>query len=302
LLIQSRVAESYFALRALDEDRAIVRDTLVAYRGSLDVTTRRFEEGDVAEIDVARMQAEVASTEAQASALDQQRAQVAHALAVLLGEPASTFDIAAVAWSSEPWAGAVPVIPAGIPADVLQRRPDVTASYASLLAAQKRVGIARAAWFPTLNLTASGGYASGDLGNLFEDTVKNWSLTGILAQAIFDGGRRNAGIDYAKGGLNAAFADYQQSALVAFADVEDQLSDLTYLKQQQTAQEQAVSAATRALAMSQSRYTNGSSSQLEVLDAQRQLLVIRRQALKVRAAQYQSTVGLIRALGGGWTS
>jgi multidrug efflux system outer membrane protein len=185
---------------------------------------------------------------------------------------------------------------------VLQRRPDVTASYASLLAAQKRVGIARAAWFPTLNLTASGGYASGDLGNLFEDTVKNWSLTGILAQAIFDGGRRNAGIDYAKGGLNAAFADYQQSALVAFADVEDQLSDLTYLKQQQTAQDQAVSAATRALAMSQSRYTNGSSSQLEVLDAQRQLLAIRRQALKVRAAQYQSTVGLIRALGGGWTS
>ena len=100
----------------MDEDRTIVRDTLVAYRGSLDVTTRRVEEGDVAEIDVARMQAEVASTEAQGSALDQQRAQVAHALAVLLGEPASDFDIATVAWSSEPWAGAVPVIPAGIPA------------------------------------------------------------------------------------------------------------------------------------------------------------------------------------------
>jgi multidrug efflux system outer membrane protein len=302
LLIQSRVAESYFALRALDEDRAIVRDTLTAYRGSLDVTTRRFEEGDVAEIDVARMQAEVASTEAQASALDQQRAQVAHALAVLVGEPAGTFDIATVAWSSEPWAGAVPVIPAGIPADVLQRRPDVTASYASLEAAQKRAGIAKAAWFPTLSLTASGGYASGDIDDLFNDMAKTWSLTGILSQAIFDGGRRNAGIDYAKGGLNAAFANYQQSALTAFADVEDQLSDLTYLKQQQTAQDQAVSAATRALAMSQSRYTNGSSSQLEVLDAQRQLLTIRRQALKVRAAQYQSTVGLIRALGGGWTS
>ena len=302
LLIQSRVAESYFALRALDEDRAIVRDTLAAYRGSLDVTTRRFEEGDVAEIDVARMQAEVASTEAQGAALDQQRAQLAHALAVLLGEPASDFDVAAVAWSSEPWAGAVPVIPAGIPADVLQRRPDVTAAYASLLAAQKRVGIAKAAWLPTLSLTASGGYASGNLGNLFEDTAKNWSLTGILAQAIFDGGRRNAGIDYAKGGLDAAFADYQQSTLVALSDVEDQLSDLTFLKSQQTAQDQAVSAATRALAMSQSRYTNGSSSQLEVLDAQRQLLAIRRQALKVRAAQYQSTVGLIRALGGGWTS
>ncbi len=249
---------------------------------------------------MARLQSEVSSTEAESAALDQQRAQLAHALSILLGEPASTFDLAATTWASQPWAGAVPVIPAGIPVDVLTRRPDVVAAYTSLEAARKRVGIAKAAWLPTLSLTASGGYASSDLDSLFKDSAKTWSLAGILSQAIFDGGARRAGIDYARGGLDAAFAGYQQNVLTAFADVEDQLSDLTYLQQQQVSEDQAVQSATRALAMSQSRYTNGSSSQLEVLDAQRQQLAIRRQALRVRAAQYQSTVGLIRAIGGSW--
>ncbi len=300
LLIQSRVAQSYFALRSLDEERAIVADTLSAYQSSLQVTQKRYQEGDVAQLDVARLETEVASNQAEAYALDQQRANIAHALSVLVGEPASTFDVATVAWSQEPWAGAVPVIPAGVPSQVLERRPDVIAAQAALDAAQKRVGVAKAAWFPTLTLTASGGYASGDLSNLFDKGSETWSLAAILSQAIFDGGRRNAGIDYAKGGLDAAFAGYQQQVLVAFSDVEDQLSDLSYLHQQQSAEDLAVDAANRALAQSQSRYRNGSSSQLEVLDAQRSQLAIRRAALRVRAAQYQSTVGLIRALGGGW--
>jgi multidrug efflux system outer membrane protein len=301
LLVQSRVAQSYFALRALDEDRAIVADTLSAYQTSLKVTQRRFEEGDVAQLDVARLETEVQSTQAEAYALDQQRADLAHALSVLVGEPASTFDVTAAAWNTQPWANAVPVIPAGVPSQVLQRRPDILAAEASLNAAQRRVGVAKAAWFPSLSLTASGGYASSDLGNLFDKGAEGWSLAALLSQAVFDGGRRNAGIDYARGGLDAAFATYQQQVLVAFADVEDQLSDLTYLRQQRTAEDGAVDAATRALAQAQSRYKNGSSSQLELLDAQRQQLAIRRQALRVRAAQYQSTVGLIRALGGGWT-
>jgi multidrug efflux system outer membrane protein len=302
LLVQSRVAQSYFALRALDEDRAIVADTLTAYQASLKVTQRRFEEGDVAQLDVARLETEVQSTQAEAYALDQQRADLAHALSVLVGEPASTFDIAVGSWNSQPWAGAVPVVPAGLPSQVLQRRPDVVAAEASLNAAQKRVGVAKAAWFPSLSLTASGGYASNDLGNLFDKRAEGWSLAGLLSQAVFDGGRRDASINYAKGGLDAAFATYQQQVLVAFADVEDQLSDLTYLQQQRTAEDAAVDAATRALGQAQSRYKNGSSSQLELLDAQRQQLAIRRQALRVRAAQYQSTVGLIRALGGGWSA
>lgn len=302
LLIQGKVAQTYFALRALDEDRAIVADTLAAYRSSLKVTQRRYEEGDVAQLDVARLETEVARTQSEAYSLDQQRANLVNVLAVLVGEPAPSFDLTAAQWSAQPWSGAVPVIPAGVPSDVLQRRPDVIAAEASLHAAQRRVGVASAAWFPRLTLTASGGYASTDLDTLFDTGMEGWSLAAILTQAVFDGGRRNAGIDYARGELDAAFAGYQQQVLVAFQDVESQLSDLDYLQQQQVAEDQAVDAATRALAQSASRYRNGQSSQLEVLDAQRQQLAIRRQALKVRAAQYQSTVGLIRALGGGWQS
>ncbi|WP_443750228.1 efflux transporter outer membrane subunit [Asticcacaulis solisilvae] len=300
LLVQSRVAQSYFALRALDEDRAIVAETLDAYRGSLKVTKSRFANGDVAELDVARLETEVSATEAEALALDQQRAELANALSVLVGEPATTFDVKAQTWASQPWAGAVPVIPAGIPSNVLKRRPDVLAAEASMTAAERRVGVARAAWFPSLTLTGNGGYASTDLDTLFDKGSQTWSLAGILTQAVFDGGRRNANIDYAKGGMEASFAGYRQSVLVAFSDVEDQLSDLSYLRQQEAAEGRAVDASNRALRQAQSLYRNGSSSQLEMLDAQRQQLAVRRQALRVRAAQYQSTVGLIRALGGGW--
>ncbi len=302
LLIQARVAQSYFALRALDEDRAIVADTLNTYRQSLDVTQTRFREGDVAELDVARLQTEVATTEAEGLALDQQRAQLTHALATLIGENATGFDVQAQAWNAEPWAAAVPVIPAGIPSQVLQRRPDVSAAQDQLDAAALRVGVAKAAWFPTLSLTADGGYESSDLGHLFDTASHSFTLAGILSQAIFDGGRRNASIDYAKGGLDVAFTGYHQTVLVAFQDVEDQLTDLDYLRKQQGAEDAAVAAANRAYAMSQSRYREGSSSQLDVLDAQRSLLAVRRQALHVRAAQYQSSVGLIRAIGGAWTA
>lgn len=301
LLVAGTVAETWFALRALDEERAIVGDTLEAYRTTLSVTQRRFEAGDVAELDVARLRTEVSSTESELLALDRQRAQIENALAILIGEPAPAFALEAQSWASQPWAGHVPVVPAGIPSDVLKRRPDVRAAELSMQAAQRRVGIAKAAWFPSLTLTASGGYASSDLGDLFEDAGRNWSLTGLLAQAIFDGGRRNANIAVAKGDLDIAFAGYRQQVLIAFADVEDELAARQTLEAQARTQTEALNAATRALDLSQSRYRNGYVSQLDLLDAQRSELRIRRQALQVRAAQYQSSVRLIRALGGDWT-
>lgn len=301
LLVQAYVAETYFALRALDEDRAIVAETLSAYRATLTVTQRRFDAGDVAELDVVRLQSEVATTEAELLAIDRQRAQIENALAVLVGELASTFTLPPGEWEAQSWAAAVPEIPAGLPSELLTRRPDVLASERTMQAAQKRVGIAKAAWFPRLSLTASGGVASSDLGDLFSDASRNWSLTGILAQAIFDGGRRKANTELAEGDLAIAFAQYRQSLLVAFADTEDQLSSLSLLKGQAQMQDQALTAAQRALDLSQTRYKHGLVSQLEVLDAQRSYLRIRRQALQVRAQQYQSTVRLIRALGGEWT-
>lgn len=297
LLVQADVAQTYLALRAIDEERALVRDTVAAYRGTLNLIERRYAAGDVSELDVVRVGTQVASTESEALALDRRRAELEHALAVLVGATASDFAVAVA-----PWSTALPVIPAGVPSAVLTRRPDVTAAQQSMRAAQARVGVARAAWFPQLSLTASGGGASTELGDLFKWSARSWGIGALLSLPIFDGGRREAGVDNANAELDIALASYRDQVLVAFRDVEDQLSSLRLLTDQAEAQSRAIAAATRATVLSDSRYRNGFVSQLDLLDAQRSELTNRRQALQVRSAQYQATVGLVRALGGGWGS
>jgi multidrug efflux system outer membrane protein len=295
LVVQADVAQNYLQLRALDTERALVRRTLEAYRGTLDLTERRYRAGDVAELDVSRAKTEVAATESEALALDRRRAELEHAIAVLVGEVASNFSIA-----DAPWSSALPVIPAGVPATVLTRRPDVSAAQDAMLAAQARAGAAKAAWFPSLSLTAAGGRASPELADLFTWPARAWGVAALIAQPIFDGGRRNADIQYAGGEMDVAVARYREQVLVAFRDVEDQLAALRLLSEQAEAQERAVNSAARTTALSDSRYRNGFVSQLELLDAQRSELRNRRAALQVRSAQYQATVGLVRALGGGW--
>jgi multidrug efflux system outer membrane protein len=295
LLVQADVARTYLALRAVDEERALVRETVAAYRDTLDLTERRYQAGDIAELDVARIRTEVAATESEALALDRQRAELEHALAVLVGEAASGFRI-----DASDWATALPVIPPGVPSTLLARRPDVSAAQSSMLAAQARVGVAQAAWFPNLSLTASGGYASPELGDLFQWSARAWGIGALLSLPLFDGGRREAGVQNASAELDAALAEYREQVLVAFRDVEDQLSALRLLSEQAEAQSRAVASASRATLLSDSRWRNGYVSQLELLDAQRSELFNRRQALQVRSARYQATVGLVRALGGGW--
>lgn len=295
LAVQAETAQAYLALRALDVERALVRETVEAYAGTLRLTQRRYEAGDVAELDVARVETEVAATEAQALALDRQRAALEHALAVLVGAAASDFSLPVA-----PWATALPTIPAGVPATVLARRPDVAAAQASLLAAQARLGVAEAAWFPGIALTGAGGFASADLGDLFRWSARAWSVGALLSLPIFDGGRRKAGVEDAKAQLDAALANHRAQVLVAFREVEDQLSALRLLHEQSLAQARAVDAALRATRLSDARYRNGLVSQLELLDARRSELRNRRQALQVRSAQFQATVSLVKALGGGW--
>ncbi|HKX44229.1 MAG TPA: TolC family protein, partial [Burkholderiaceae bacterium] len=198
------------------------------------------------------------------------------------------------------WTGALPIVPPGVPSTLLTRRPDVAAAQSSMLAAQQRVGVAQAAWFPDLSLTANGGFASSELGDLFKWSARSWGIGALLSLPVFDGGRRAAGVQGANAQWDAAAASYREQVLVAFKDVEDQLSALRLLTDQANVQAQAVDAASRASVLSTTRYRNGYVSQLEVLDARRSELANRRQALQVRAAQYQATVGLIRALGGGW--
>ncbi|CAN5876911.1 efflux transporter outer membrane subunit [soil metagenome] len=295
LLVQSDVAQTYFGLRALDAERALVRQTVEAYRDTLRLTERRYRAGDVAELDWARVKTEVSATESQALALDRRRAELEHALALLLGEVPSGFAVADAAWS-----GPLPLVPPGLPSTLLARRPDVSAAQSSMLAAQARLGVAQLAWFPDVSLTASGGFASTDLGDLFKWSARSWGIGALLSLPLFDGGRREAGVQGANAQWDAAAAGYREQVLIAFKDVEDQLSALRLLADQASAQAQAVDSASRATMLSDSRYRNGYVSQLELLDARRSELANRRLALQVRSAQYQSTVGLIRALGGGW--
>lgn len=297
LLVQSETAQTYLALRALDVERALVRETVAAYADTLRLTQRRWQAGDIAELDVVRVQSEVAATEAEALALDRQRAHLENALAVLVGDAASNFSLDARDWTT-----ALPAIPAGVPATVLARRADVAAAQSALLAAQARVGLAQAAWLPGISLTADGGFASAELRDLFQWSARSWGIGALLSLPIFDGGRREAGVKAAEAQLEGAAASYRGQVLNAFREVEDQLVALRLLHEQSQAQGRAVDGARRASAISETRYRNGLVSQLELLDARRSELRNRRQALQVRAQQYQATVGLIRALGGGWSS
>jgi multidrug efflux system outer membrane protein len=183
---------------------------------------------------------------------------------------------------------------------VLTRRPDVSAAQNAVMAAQARVGVAKAAWFPNIALTASGGYASGELSDLFKWSARAWGVGLLASLPLLDGGRRRAGVDAASAEFDGAIAQYREQVLVAFKDVEDQLASLRLLGEQAQAQGRAVASARRTTSLSDARYRAGYVSQLELLDALRSELRNRRQALQVRSAQYQSTVALVRALGGSW--
>jgi multidrug efflux system outer membrane protein len=295
LLVQAEVAQTYLALRALDAERDLVRGTVKTFVDTQRLTEQRFNAGDVAELDVARSRTEVAATESEAIALDRRRSELEHALAVLVGEVPSSFQLAETGWSTN-----LPVIPAGVPATILARRPDVSAAQDTLLAAQQRVGVAKAAWFPNIALTASGGQASSEISDLFKWSARAWGVGALLSLPIIDGGRREAGVQIANADMDGALARYREQVLGAFRDVEDQLAALHTLAEQADAQSRAVASAARTTALSDARYRGGFVSQLELLDAQRSELRNRRQALQVRSAQYQATVGLVRALGGGW--
>ncbi len=295
LLAQADVAQNYLALRALDAEHALVQRTAAAYRETLAITERRFRGGSVAELEWVRAQAELAAIESDALAIDRRRTEVEHALAVLTGESPTLFQLPAQDWTS-----ALPVVPAGVPDTVLARRPDIAAAQRAIEAAQTRLGLARTAWLPGLTLTASGGSASVGLGDLLQASARTWSIGALLGATVFDGGRREAGIQVADSELESSLVSYREHVLVALREVEDQLSALQLLAGQAQAQSAAVTLGSRAALLADSRYRSGLASQLDVLDARRTELRNRREALQVRSAQYQATVRLIRALGGGW--
>lgn len=295
LLVQAEVATTYFALRAVDDEAAILGDTIESYRRSVEVTRALVREGERSRLDQDRAEGQLADAEGEQQVLRRRRAALANALAVLVGEAASTFELP----PQSPLAGP-PVIPAGLPSAMLARRPDVRAASEAMYAAQARVGAAQAQWFPTLSLTASGGRASSDLGALLESGAGLWSVGALVLAPILDGGRRSQNVARTRAELDRSFAEYRRTLLTAFRDVEDQLSAIDALHAEAEDRTRSTGAFTRAADVANARYRDGEVSQLELLDAQRAALLAQRQLCQVTGAQNQATALLIRALGGSW--
>ena len=296
LLVQAEVAHTYLALRGIDAEHALAQRSLQAWRQTLEITEQRLRNGSVAELALLRLRAEHHQARTEVLTLERRRAELENALALLLGEVSSGFVLA----QAPGWAPRVPAVPSGIPSEVLVRRPDVAAAAQQLQAAQARSSAAQRAWWPSLSLTTSGGQASALLVDLLRSSMRAFSLGALLATPLLDGGRREANLAQAQADEAEALARSRGQVLTAFKEVEDQLVALRVLAEQAGHQQQAADAATRAAGLSASRWNNGLASHLELLDAQRSAWRSQAAALQAQSARAQATVGLIRALGGGW--
>jgi multidrug efflux system outer membrane protein len=262
------------------------------------VTARRFELGDIGEFDLSRAKTELATARAEAIGLQRQRANTEHALAVLLGRP-----VAAFAAPSRPLdeAGRLPLIPAGLPSSLLERRPDIAAAQRAMEASNARIGVAKSAMFPALTLNAAAGGASGNtVAEVFKWSSRSWVLGALMSMPLIDGGRNKANISRSEAALEESVGTYRQNVLVAFAEVEDNLAGLRILAGQTVQIEDAMVSARRSSDLAQKLYDAGRSSYLDLLDAQRNLAAVERAAVQLRGNRAVTTVALIRALGGGW--
>ncbi len=300
LTLQADVAQNYFTLRALDAEIATVTATVGLRKEQVRLVRSRFEGGIGNELDVARAETELATTEADAASLGQRRSQLENALAILVGSNPTTFQLPAAtnsSWNPEP-----PSIPAGLPADLLERRPDVAEAERQLAAANARIGVAKAAFFPVVSLTAYGGYLSGDIQTLFNWDSRVWSIGPSISLPIFAGGRIRANHRRAQAAFEESVARYRQQVLVAFGDVENSLAGIRYLAEQSAAQQRAVANARRAASLAAERYQSGIVSYLEVVDANREVLQAERGNDQLAGQRLNATVQLIKALGGGWNA
>jgi outer membrane protein, multidrug efflux system len=298
LSLQAEVAQNYFTLRGLDAERSIVDATVGLRQEQVRLVRSRFEGGVGNELDVARAETELATAQADAAALARQRAQLENALAILVGSNPSTFRLPAL--TNANWNPRPPTVPAGLPSELLERRPDVAQAERQLAAANARIGVAKASFFPVVSLTASGGYLSGDAQSLFNWDSRVWSLGPSISLPIFAGGRLHANYRRARAAFDESVALYRQQVLVAFGDVEDSLAAIRYLADQAAAQRRAVSTARRAADLSADRYRSGIVSYLDVVDADREALAAERASAQLASQRLIAAVQLIKALGGGW--
>ena len=296
LSFQSELAADYFTLRIDDEQSRLLNATVDAFQKSLEITQNRYRAGVAAKSDVAQAQTQVETTRAQAIAVGVQRAQLEHAIAVLIGKPPAEFSI-----EPEPFRSDIPEVPAGVPSTLLERRPDIAAAERRMAAANAQLGVAIAAYYPDLTLSASYGFVGPVLGSLIQASNAVWALGPTLAETIFNGGLREAQVEAAKAAYDQTVADYRQTVLGGFQQVEDELSNLRILAQQARVQEGAVKAAQESERLTLNDYKAGTVAYTSVVTAQATALSNEQGLLNIQQAQLAANVALIQALGGGWT-
>jgi NodT family efflux transporter outer membrane factor (OMF) lipoprotein len=295
LTLQGDVAADYFQLRGQDALKQLLDSTVVAYRQSLDLTRALYETGIDSDEDVALAETQLETTQAQDAALGVQRAQFEHAIAMLTGQAASTFSIPVVPLKSSP-----PAIPFGVPSLLLERRPDIAAAERLVAQANAQIGIARAAYFPTITLSAAAGLESMSTATWLTWPARFFSIGPAAAETLFDAGLRRATVEQFRAQYDQTVANYRQTVLTAFQQVEDNLASLRILSVEIQYQDRAVKSAERTLALAKDRYRLGIDPYLSVITAETSLLSNQQTAVSLRIQQMTASVGLIEALGGGW--
>ncbi|WP_144151372.1 efflux transporter outer membrane subunit [Paraburkholderia sp. BCC1885] len=295
LVLTTDLASDYYSLRELDSEIDVLNQSVVLQQKALDYVTSEHDLGSVSGLDVLQQKSELDSTKVQAQLLLVQRAQFEHAIAALVGVPAPQFVIEPKVVASQ-----VPVIPLGVPSDVLQRRPDVASAERAMAAANAQIGVAKAAFFPSLTLTPSIGWQSTNFADLLSAPSLMWTLGAAVSQVVFDGGRRSANVKFASEGYQQAEANYRQTVLTAFQQVQDGVTGLSVLDGAAKQSHQAVVDSQSLLSLANDRYSGGLVAYLDVITAQQTLLTAERQDVQILGQQMTLSVALVKALGGGW--
>jgi NodT family efflux transporter outer membrane factor (OMF) lipoprotein len=295
LALQAQLATTYFSLRVTDAGRVILDDTVKAFQTNYDLTQNRYRAGVAAKADVVQSQQQLLSVQSQVLDIRASRASLEHAIAVLIGKAPADFALEQV-----PFKARLPDIPVGLPTTLLERRPDIAAAERRMAVANAQIGIAKAAYFPDLTLSASAGTASATLGKLFDAQGLVWSVGAQLAGTLFDFGARSAQVESARAGYDASVSDYRSTVLTGFQEVEDNLATIHWLGEAAVVQEQAVRAARESVALTVNQYKAGTASFLAVALVQASQLSEERTMVQLMGRQLSASVALIRSIGGEW--
>jgi NodT family efflux transporter outer membrane factor (OMF) lipoprotein len=295
LMLQSELAFDYFELRSADAQKQLLDGTVKAYTDALQLTTNRFEGGAAPKSDVAQAQTQLETTRVQATDTDVQRQQFEHAIAILIGKPPAQFTLAPSPLNLQP-----PNIPVGVPSELLERRPDIAAFERRMAEANEEIGIAQAAFFPTVVLGGTGGFEGSSIASWFNWPSRVWAIGPAALQTLFDGGRRRAASEGAIADYDGTVAGYRETTLTAFQQVEDNLAALRILEQEAQQQNVAVAAAQESLQLFLNRYTGGVDNYLQVITAQTVALANERNSVDILRRRMDASVMLIKALGGSW--